>query len=433
MCSPKKKDKKNKLSNGLRKKIKKKNVSTKTILLSKILLKKTNVYTHIKKDANSYIHINNNIHLCKETNEHNVISDRSLESNQNTISEFIQINTFRECLSKQDKIRYDQKMDVKKNVCVKDIIEKNQKVGQQGQLQIHYRNKKLVLEKKCHLKYITTKLIKDINPLKEVRISDYVFPLNSSVLSPSNDEDYTIGYKIFQIKRLTELIYKPEESQYIVKMEERHPGEEMLKGHNRLFYFIDWLYSLGNHDAVKLCKALENYMKSQYKSGFLSGIIIDRKHLHDLNIYDKYYLSKLSDETKKYINHRPYFQKVHSVDIKSNQGTFREYRLNEKWCKQIGGKCNTKAFSYKKDDEIIGVANAIRTSNWMEQYASNLHDVEKLTSNLVANDVYHVQPLTIYLRNVSGKKIPGRLTLFRESYMLNFNINYCSILVYDCD
>ena len=43
-------------------------------------------------------------------------------------------------------------------------------------------------------------------------------------------------------------------------------------------------------------------------------------------------VTKLSEATLDYINQKPNFIRMHTIDIDSNEGILKDIRLNQKWC-----------------------------------------------------------------------------------------------------
>lgn len=90
------------------------------------------------------------------------------------------VEIVRKCLSAQKKDRHDRKLAQKNQTPTMALLRYANTIPGRGQY-IYRQNKKIFLHKKVFkLKYINQPMTMEINPITEVRISDYVFPLDSS-------------------------------------------------------------------------------------------------------------------------------------------------------------------------------------------------------------------------------------------------------------
>lgn len=307
-----------------------------TLKISEHQLRRTNLYR-----CKSTIHVNlrkqkmNNtikkLHIC--------LTNKSQISLNYTFSEQINLNIQRLCLSKPQRKLYDIQMNIKKYKTPQEIISKNQIAFDKNQFTTNQFTKELCLRKKFRLKNLTTNIIKDLNPLKNVRIGDYVFPLDSSVLSTSNTKDVAVLYNFFHIKKAVDLTYKSKNSMYTIRLEERFQDYENLKGLNTLEYFIEWLNSLGDMYAIKLSQSVELFMKNLYKSDHITSLIIQSKGAAKIKSSQKLYLTtQLSEQTIQFMSQMPLLIRYHKVDISSNQGTMTKLKINKKWEDIVGVK-----------------------------------------------------------------------------------------------
>ena len=178
---------------------------------------------------------------------------------------------FRLIMSKESRLYYDKKMEANKNRSYEELIEKNQKMIDSGRLvYCRFRGEQMIHKKlKMKYLYLDMSIEKQLNPLQHVRIGDNVFKLDSSVLSLDNRTDWDINYKVHTFKRAVEMIYDQKELVYTVKLEERYPiTQNFKKSLSSMWYYIDWLKSLGDYRANNLSIALQNYMKSLFKSEY---------------------------------------------------------------------------------------------------------------------------------------------------------------------
>lgn len=147
----------------------------------KLKIYKTNLYRR-KKNAisNNLTSIRKKFKRTKRCKAHS----HKMKQSQTEISYIESVeyrNKFRECLTEEDKIRYDEKMEINKERPAKDLILRNKQAADSSQFIYSLYRKKLILRKKFKLKNIDTKLYQELNPIKDVRLADYVFPLDSSV------------------------------------------------------------------------------------------------------------------------------------------------------------------------------------------------------------------------------------------------------------
>lgn len=216
-----------------------------------------------------------------------------------------------------------------------------------------------------------------------------------------------------------------------MKLEERSPDDQKLKGISKLIYYMNWLESLGDDLAHKLSQLIKLYVKNIYKSSYYSNIIVDKEYLTDVNEYDIYYLNQLSEKTKYHIKTRPCWHRLHKIDCESNQGTLIEVKINKKVLEVIGCMELTMAnFKYNKDYSVIDCTTCIRTRDWIEFYVDILYDISKLAMDQYFGDKAIVMPTSTQLRDVNGNKINGKFVLFREAYMKNCKIYYISYAVF---
>lgn len=360
------------------------------------------------------------------------VSHRSSKISENNSFTEININTnlFRKLLNKEHREFFDKKMNIHKDISPEELVIVNKKMIQCGRYSYNQEKKRLIQRKRMKLKFIDIGPIKDLNPIKEIRIFNYVHPFERA----SNDpEGHNCQYKQLSIKRVVELIYDPDCSQYIIKLEERFPMDHDIKGmFSKVSYYIKWLESLGETIAKKFSDAINNQIKGLFMSDYFCSQICDRmKDGGDTR--KKLVLSELSEETKNYIHQKPHYTRSHTLDIEYNQGTLHEIRFNKQFCELVGNELTMSQCNDKDSENVISVLTASRTSNWMEGFTNVVYDVSSLATENMFKDKCFSLGKHIFVMDVKGRKIPGYFKVFRESYVKNCIINYTTYAVYEVD
>lgn len=358
--------------------------------------------------------------------------DKASSRSVATVSECIsEINLFEECMVPEDKFLYEKKMLKQKNVTPQEFIRQTLKYADRRQYGFSKYKMKHLQKKSFGLKYINT-IIKDINPMKDVRLCDYVFPLDSSPQKDSSSCEQCASYGLFRIKRASELNYDIKEELYTAKMEERFVWNK-TNDLNSLNYYVEWLESLGDYRANDLKKGITKYMNNVYKNSCQTDQVIYKKENYSLEKFDKeqrFYMTKQSDETIKFIKERPFCYKKTKMNNENTNGIFCEFGINKKLCEFLGFKGITlRDFN---EPGKISPLNLPFTSNWIAFYSAMLYDISCCVTEEVFADKCIVQPYDLYYyRNSKGDKMPGSAKIFRESYMAGEKQYYQTFFVHD--
>lgn len=133
---------------------------------------------------------------------------------------------------------------------------------------IRETKRNLSKKKKIILKSIF-KIYRTLNPIKEIRILDFVFPIGgnfstSSLDSKDSDVFHSQWYAMYNsFKRISRIERDTETDEYTYFLEERWPQKQIIwKGFENLTYFTQYLQSLANVEAYNLSVWFDSYIKS---------------------------------------------------------------------------------------------------------------------------------------------------------------------------
>ena len=424
----------------------------------------------------NYFDASKMVRICRSTN-----SILSRNSSMKTISNiYDDINQFRFLLNKAHKKHYDQKMRDHQKLPAHELIERTRQAALKSE--IRYKNDKFVINKKFNLKAINFNIIMDINPMQDVRIMDIIFPLDSSSLSLDECvEDLPISYKLFKIKRAILLTYDPEDSFYTLKMEEKIPDyhNQMEFKKNQCSYLIKWLESLGDYKANNLKKGFLTCFNDVFNHQDESQSISTANAILDASstagnfgteatsfgteatnfgteaktqtiypINERFYISKLSDKTLYHIYSKPTIKKVNTMKIPygknpeeikkfvSNKvnSDMESVAMNKKYCEQVGKEVSLNDINDTSNFDEINCLTALRTPKYIDIFSVWFYDRSRCTVEYMSNDICITSPQDqVYLRNVNGDKIPGKLQIFKEEYIENNTIYCVSYRTYETD
>ena len=235
---------------------------------------------------------------------------------------------YRSCMDKMTREYYDSKMEYKKNLDLNDIILKNRKLYESNEHELSNIGEKLVCKKKFFTKPIQAQIVKDINPIKTIRVADYIFPLDSCCLS--RPMPFNVFHGIDTIKRAIKSEYDLKEGYTTITIEEKYLSDQTLKGGKNLQYFTVWLKSLGDYRASNLSDQLTDYIKSLYAAKATTCISSQAMEVDELCLKsEKIYLKKLTDEACDYIKARPYLIRITSTNVHTKNGTFNSMQISD--------------------------------------------------------------------------------------------------------
>jgi hypothetical protein len=151
-------------------------------------------------------------------------------------------------------------------------------------------------------------------PNQEIRIMDWVFPLNSECLTPTSTQEdflYRPIADILDLKQITSISYSPIYDHYTLKLHDRQVAPFPLADSiNSSRYFIEWLNSLGHSSARDLAIFMEKFTENLFRNNVREVASLTR---------EKSYLKQLSEETLGFIRSRAYMINVHQVDKVRNR------------------------------------------------------------------------------------------------------------------
>ena len=408
---------------------------TKKISKRRSYLIKTNVFkerhgiimNHYNRLHRNYFDRQKKVRICQSNQDTSSLAAGSIVSTNHTENKFYNI------LNPEHKIYIDQKMENHKDVSPEEIITKARKVALEGQLYICKLKGKLMLKKGFGQKYIAP-FVKDLNPIQDVRLSDYIFPLDSSLYKDDSHLDNSMIFDQFKIKRATQLTFDPKDSFYRAKIEERYPTTEEFLGYNIINYYVKWLDSLCNYRANKLKESLEQYIKNTLCSNNQVEKAIDKKvssSEQQLHNQKRFYLAKLSDETRNYIIDRPAIVRCNRLDCRSSQKILYEFRVNQKWANMTGLN-SINLIDFNCQNMATALLQSMITDNYIVLYSKILFDISSCATEMVSTDRCVVIPNDqLYCKNNMGEKIHGTMKIFREVYLKDDLLNYVSYFVYD--
>lgn len=341
---------------------------------------------------------------------------------------------FRRCLDKDSLIYYDKKMEEHKNRSYKDLIEKNHIMIKFRRYKYNHGREAMIQRKRFKVKTIDyLPMIKDINPIKEVSFHSHVFQLDSSVQSSDYYNDVDISEKLFDLKRCQELVYDSKSLLYTysIKLEDRCQSENSNRKSIANFkYYKSWLASLGDSRANDLEKVLERVVIGRDRSDNQKNKIFD--NINSKRIPRKIPVMRLSNETKDYLSTVPHVCRYSVMDLETNRGFLREVKLSKKYCDQIGGELTMNSCKFGKDYDEIDLLTAWRTPNWIKMHTHAVFDICRLDKYDYNTDICKIQPKDlVYIRNRSGKIIPGTIKLFIESFIENDNMCFQTYFALD--
>jgi hypothetical protein len=151
-------------------------------------------------------------------------------------------------------------------------------------------------------------------PNQEIRIMDWVFPLNSECLTSDTCPEeflYRPMADILDHKEISDVKYEPLYDHYVIKLQDRRVAPFPLADSiNSSRYFIEWLNSLGHTSARALALFMEKFTEKLFTNNVREVARLTSQ---------KTYLKQLSEETLGFIRSRAYMINVHQVDKVRNR------------------------------------------------------------------------------------------------------------------
>jgi len=106
------------------------------------------------------------------------------------------------------------------------------------------------------------------NPNQEIRIMDWVFPLNSDCLKFELDQVdfmYRPMVDILAVKEISDIIYDSNFDHYVINLHDKSGPFPLAGSINSSRYFIEWLNSCGNTSARKLAIFMEKFTEKLFR------------------------------------------------------------------------------------------------------------------------------------------------------------------------
>ena len=413
----------------------KKMILTKKITKRRSYLTRTNMHNQRHGiHVNFYIRFHRNY---SDQNKFQRITKPNLErlnlQTQSLCTDSFTGSKFRNLLSSPQRIYFDEKIVNHKGIPTEEIISKFTKSA--GKSSLIISNGRIVVRKNFRQKHIAP-LVKDLNPIQDVRISDYVFPLDSSLQKDDSRLDICACYNQFKIKKVTKLTYDVKHSFYRATIKERFPSTEEHIGSNLsvINYYLQWLHSLCDHRANSLKERIELYTRNtalgnNYSVEYAIYLKAFGKD-SQVNNQKRFYLSKLSNETKNYINGRPATVKCNRLDRRSSEKIQYEVRINQKWATMI---LLNGIYLHHFDYQSMGlIMQYVRSDNQIELYSQVLFDISScVIENVPSDKCIDVPSRQLYYRDIYGRKVHGNIKIFRELYIKDNYLNYLSYFVFE--
>ena len=108
--------------------------------------------------------------------------------------------------------------------------------------------------------------------------------------------------------------------------------------------------------------------------------------------------------------------------------------MNKKYCEQVGKEVSLNDINDTSNFDEINCLTALRTPKYIDIFSVWFYDRSRCTVEYMSNDICITSPQDqVYLRNVNGDKIPGKLQIFKEEYIENNTIYCVSYRTYETD
>ena len=133
----------------------------------------------------------------------------SLDSDETPSIQSMSYECYRSCMNKVTRDYYDTRMQYKKKFDTKEKLFNIQKSYASNEYIFSKSSEKYMAKKRYYTKPIKAEMTKEINPIKTIRMADFIFPLDSSCLYSPNP--FSIFQDLQTIKRAIKSEYDFEE------------------------------------------------------------------------------------------------------------------------------------------------------------------------------------------------------------------------------
>lgn len=264
-----------------------------------------------------------------------------------------------------------------------------------------------------------------------LRLLDYCCPIDSSFLllntNPNNCIEFDILGNIMSFKRVNNIVFDLKRETYTYNIEEKWPNKLKIKGYENFRYITHYLKSLGNSEAAHLADILNKYIDEIYENEKMMSSAYNIDNEESLNCINKNIIWKkqLTTATKDFIKSMPYMIRIHCYDLASGLGNFQSVTINKRFVDLTGIEVS---MNENKNCEFMSL---FRSRNWVSwgNMALLIKDGDKgyRDDQIQPPDVLSTEE-DIYLKDNNGKRIPGIVVLYKESWS-QFNCVYSKTYV----
>ena len=316
----------------------------------------------------------------------------------------------------------------RRNLDMNSCLRKLNKYYYDGKLTENFYNDNFLLEKLVHLKDIK---ITYLNPVKEFRYLDYIFPLDRNLFLEEADNNYTsIFYMINKIKRQIKAEKKIKSKEVKLYQEDKQikfdTNSSKKFNTNHMQYYKEWLLSLGNKRALLLKQAIDLHEKKQTPSHLqienLAPIYINALKMIDSPFYSKrLYLKKLDKPTRDWVHSQYYIKRISEVCIKTGTYYLKYINVSEPLYKMLG---IFDDMNYQKgfDKFIDNVQSCELVNLWINRFENTNHDWELKE---ITKPVLYSKKIRI--NNKCNQNQRQSSAAYQESYICRGKLYYKSI------
>ena len=289
--------------------------------------------------------------------------------------------------------------------------------------------------KELNLKWLPTKFI---NPVKEIKVNDNMFILDSSKYSTESQfsADNVISWDLYglgkykRVIRIKKNTIKDEFNLHIENATGYNTDNSNTVCH--INYFKEWLMSLNMKQAKQLKDALD-FMEQKMKQVFEEQMstmnyttMENRDNINFQNILSssRIYINKQNSKTANWIKNQPYFIRYHQVDLETKEQSLEKVKLNNKF---------TNLLNYQP---IIGNRKSgfeflekINSYSYVDVWISRLQtrkcqqEFEQLTGLTEVDEPVNLSKIPTAFKSKERQTIFNYTIYFEEKYIKN-NIIY---------
>lgn len=222
-----------------------------------------------------------------------------------------------------------------------NIVENLRHYYKSSKVKYNSKDDTTIISKALKLKWLPTRYI---NPMKECRFMDYIFPLDSNLFDPDCSKPVSLLFGLDKVKRMTMIEDDLDQNLFRLYMEDLDPLYTLETSPNRLFtfeYYKEWLQSLNNEKAKYLQECLEQYQQTLQRVFFeIADLnteyfsLLTPRYDSDKNqewTFGKIWVKKLNQKTRDWIATRPYVQQyTQETNLKSGAKKIKFIEISKK-------------------------------------------------------------------------------------------------------